>query len=56
MPPNSANLERFNALAADWDDSPLRAGIARAAAAAIADTLPLRRICRRSNTAAGRAW
>ncbi len=38
----SANLDRFNALAAQWDDSPLRAGIARAAAAAIAGTLPLR--------------
>lgn len=38
----SANTDRFNALAAAWDDSPLRAGIARAAAAAIATTLPLR--------------
>ena len=38
----SANTERFNALAAAWDDSPLRAEIARAAAAAIATTLPLR--------------
>ncbi len=42
MPPNSANLERFNALAAEWDDSPLRAGIARAVAAAIADAVPFR--------------
>lgn len=42
MTASSANLDRFNALAAGWDDSPLRAGIARAAAAAIADTLPLR--------------
>lgn len=38
----SANTERFNALAAAWDDSPLRAGIARAAATAVAATLPLR--------------
>ncbi|MDD3650411.1 class I SAM-dependent methyltransferase [Immundisolibacter sp.] len=37
----SANLDRFNAMAAEWDDSPLRAGIARAVAGAIADTLPL---------------
>jgi 2-polyprenyl-3-methyl-5-hydroxy-6-metoxy-1,4-benzoquinol methylase len=37
-----ANLDRFNAMAAEWDDSPLRAGIARAVAAAIAGTLPLR--------------
>lgn len=37
-----ANLDRFNALAAQWDDSPLRAGIARAVAAAVAGTLPLR--------------
>ena len=36
-----ANLDRFNAMAAEWDDSPQRAGIARAVAAAIADTLPL---------------
>lgn len=38
----SANTDRFNGLAAAWDDSPLRAGIARAAATAIATTLPLR--------------
>ena len=37
----SANLDRFNAMAAEWDDSPLRAGIARAVAATIADSLPL---------------
>lgn len=37
-----ANLDRFNAMAAEWDDNPMRAGIARAVAAAIADTLPLR--------------
>ncbi len=37
-----ANLDRFNAMAAEWDDNPLRAGIARAVAAAIADTLALR--------------
>lgn len=37
-----ANLDRFNAMAAEWDDNPLRAGIARAVAAAIADALPLR--------------
>ncbi len=42
MTATSANTDRFNALAAAWDDSPLRAGIARAAAAAIAATLPLR--------------
>ncbi len=41
MTDSSANLDRFNALAAEWDDSPLRAGIARAVAAAIADALPL---------------
>jgi len=37
-----ANLDRFNAMAAEWDDNSMRAGIARAVAAAIADTLPLR--------------
>lgn len=37
-----ANLDRFNAMAAEWDNNPMRAGIARAVAAAIADTLPLR--------------
>lgn len=39
----SANLERFDALAADWDDNPRRAGIARAVATAIATALPLTR-------------
>ncbi|GMV56287.1 MAG: hypothetical protein AMXMBFR6_20920 [Betaproteobacteria bacterium] len=37
----SANLERFNSLAADWDDNPRRAGIARAVAAAMVTALPL---------------
>ncbi|GAB4347919.1 MAG: class I SAM-dependent methyltransferase [Immundisolibacter sp.] len=37
-----ANLGRFDAMAAEWDDSPLRAGIARAVATAIAGTVPLR--------------
>ena len=42
MTASSANLERFNALAASWDDSPLRAGIARGVASAIAAAAPLR--------------
>ncbi len=41
MTDSSANLDRFNALAAEWDDSPLRAGIARAVAGAITGALPL---------------
>ncbi len=37
-----ANLDRFNALAADWDDSLLRADIAHGVATAIAAQIPLR--------------
>lgn len=37
------NMERFDKLAADWDDNPMRTGIARAVTAAISNSIPLRR-------------
>ena len=36
-----ANIERFDRLAADWDDSPMRMEIARAVTAAISHAIPI---------------